>query len=196
MAKLPRKRVVVFDLEFTSWEGSLARGWDRPNEYKELVQIGAVKLDAHSLKIVDEFEMLVRPRINLVLSDYLVALTGVTNEAIKKRGVDFAVGYRAFLEFVADADIWAFGRDDAIFIDNMKLYGLQMKLPPYRNVIPWMAEQGIDLAGKHACDVAHAAGAAFEGREHDALSDARSVAIGMTFLIERGAPNPFVPNKD
>lgn len=191
MAKSSQTRAVVFDLEFTSWEGSLARGWDRTNEYKELVQIGAVKLDAHSLKIVDEFETLVRPRINPVLSDYLVALTGVTNDAMAKRGVDFASGYRAFLDFVGDGAMWAFGRDDAIFIENMKLYGLQMKLPAYHNVIPWMAAQGIDLAGKHACDVAGAAGVAFEGREHDALSDARSVATGMIALIGRGAPNPF-----
>ncbi len=192
MAKLQRKRVVVFDLEFTSWQGSLPRGWNRANEHKELVQIGAVKLDAHSLKIVDEFEMLVRPRVNPALSDYLVGLTGITNEAMSNRGVDFAVAYRAFLDFVGDADIWAFGRDDSIFIDNMKLYGLAMGVPPYHNVIPWMAKQGIDLSGKHACDVAVAAGVPFAGREHDALSDARSVALGMTALIARGAENPFV----
>ena len=193
MGKSARKRAVIFDLEFTAWEGSLARGWNGANEFKELVQIGAVNLDAHSLKIIDEFEMLVRPRINPVLSDYLVALTGVTNERIAQRGVDFAVGYRAFLDFVGDADIWAFGRDDAIFVDNMRLYGLTMKMPAYHNVIPWMAEHGIDLVGKHACDVAGAVGVAFEGREHDALSDARSVAMGMIALVQRGAKNPFGP---
>ncbi len=192
MAKLQRKRAVVFDLEFTSWDGSLTRGWNRPNEYRELVQIGAVKLDAHSLKIIDEFEMLVRPRVNPALSDYLVALTGITNDAVRSRGVDFAVAYRSFLDFVGDAAIWAFGRDDAIFIDSMKLYALAMPVPRYHNVIPWMAEQGVDLAGQHACDVARAAGAPFEGREHDALSDARSVATGMVTLIGRGAPNPFL----
>lgn len=192
MVRDARIRSVVFDLEFTAWDDSLARGWDGANEHKELVQIGAVKLDARSCKEIDAFEMLVQPRINPVLSNYLAALTGVTNEALKIRGVDFSVAYRAFLDFVGDATIWAFGRDDAIFIDNMKLYGLRMKTPPYRNVIPWMAAQGIDLTGKHACDVAEAAGAKFEGRAHDALADARSVALGMTTLIERGAENPFL----
>lgn len=191
MARETRKRAVVFDLEFTAWNGSLARGWSRSNEYKELVQIGAVAIDAQSLKTVDEFEMLVRPRINLVLSDYLVALTGVSNDRLAAHGVDFAVAYRAFLDFVGDATIWAFGRDDAIFAENMKMYGLAMPAPPYRNVIPWMAAQGIDLTGKHACDVAAAAGAPFEGRAHDALADAHSVALGMKAVIERGAPNPF-----
>src|SRR5262249_15471661 len=120
MARAPRTFAIVFDLEFTAWEGSLARGWNRPGEHKELVQVGAVKVDAQSLKPVDEINLLVRPRINPVLSDYLVTLTGVTNADMAKRGLDFAVAYRMFLDFVEDARIWAFGRDDLIFEENMR----------------------------------------------------------------------------
>jgi inhibitor of KinA sporulation pathway (predicted exonuclease) len=189
MAREARTHAVVFDLEFTAWEGSLARKWSQPFELKELVQIGAVKVDVRTLKIVDEFEILVRPRVNPRLSDYLVALTGVSNEQLVKRGVDFAVAYRAFLAFVGTGSIWAFGRDDLIFAENMTLYGLDMPKPPYINIIPWFAENDIDLTGKHACDVARAAGADFEGRDHDALSDARSVAVGIATLIGHGIPN-------
>lgn len=32
--------IVVFDLEWTAWEGSKARGWDGPGEEMEIVQIG------------------------------------------------------------------------------------------------------------------------------------------------------------
>jgi inhibitor of KinA sporulation pathway (predicted exonuclease) len=187
---MPR-HAIVFDLEFTAWEGSLARGWSEPFELKEVVQIGAVKLDTRTLKISDEFEMLVRPRINAHLSGYLTALTGIGNDDVAKRGVDFAVAYRAFLDFAGGAATWAFGRDDLVFADNLKLYGLAMPALTYTNVIPWFAEHGVELQGKHACDVAHAAGAAFEGRAHDALSDARSVAFGLTTLVERGAANPL-----
>ena len=59
--------------------------------------------------------------------------------------------------------IWAFGRDDLIFADNLKLYAWDaLPVPPYSNVIPWFAEHGIDLRGKHACDVAEASGAVFD----------------------------------
>jgi len=187
-----RIHAVVFDLEFTAWEGSLARAWSRPFELKELVQVGAVKLDARTLKTVDEFEMLVRPRVNPRLSDYLVALTGIGNDEIAKRGVDFAVAYRAFLDFVGRSTISAFGRDDLIFEENKRLYGLAMPRPSYGNVIPWFAQHGVELAGKHACDVAAAVGAPFDGRRHDALADARSVALGIVTVIHRGAPNPFL----
>jgi inhibitor of KinA sporulation pathway (predicted exonuclease) len=185
---------VVFDLEFTAWAGSQERRWSLPNERPEIVQIGAVKLDASSLRVVDEFEILVQPRLNPVLSDYLVALTGITNDAMRSRGVDFVVAYRAFLDFVGPARIFAFGRDDLILQDNLKLYGWSRELPVprYVNVFPWLGENGADLSGKNACDVAEAAGARFEGQRHDALCDARGVAAGMLALIAKGAPNPFL----
>ena len=89
--------------------------------------------------------------------------------------------------------MWAFGRDDLVLFDNLKRYGWDRALPvpPYRNVIPWFADLGIDLKGKHACDVAEAAGLEFAGRKHDALADAKGVAAGILHMIGKGAPNPF-----
>ncbi|HXJ02893.1 MAG TPA: 3'-5' exonuclease [Micropepsaceae bacterium] len=191
-----RKHVVIFDLEFTAWEGSMESRWTRPGELTEVVQIGAVKLDAATLKEIDSFDMLVSPRVNPVLSDYFVALTGITNEAMALRGVDFVIAYRAFLDFVGDAPIIAHGRDDLIFATNLKLYGWEraLPMPPYTNAIHWFAAQGVDLKGKRACDVAEAAGGVFEGRKHNALADARGVAAGFRVLIGKGAANPFLPN--
>ena len=189
-----RIHAVIFDLEFTAWEGSMASRWTRRGEHTEVVQIGAVKLDGQTLKEVDSFEMLVRPRVNPVLSDYLVELTNITNEELARRGVDFVVAYRAFLDFVGEAECFAHGRDDLILLDNLKLYGWEkaLPLPRYSNAVTWFGEQGIDLKGKRACDVAEAAGATFEGHKHNALDDARGVATGFRALIAKGAPNPFI----
>ena len=172
----------------------MASRWTRRAEYTEVVQIGAVKLDGETLAEIDTFEILVRPRVNPVLSDYLVALTKITNEDLARRGVDFIVAYRAFLDFAAEAVCFAHGRDDLILLDNLKLYGWEkgLPLPRYNNAVTWFAEQGIDLKGKRACDVAEAAGTTFEGHKHNALADARGVAAGFRVLIEKGAPNPFV----
>ncbi|MGH6870727.1 MAG: exonuclease domain-containing protein [Rhizomicrobium sp.] len=185
----------VFDLEFTAWPGSLARRWLGPGEFKELVQIGAVKLDARTFAPLAEFEAVVRPRVNPVLSDYLVELTGVTNRALAERGVDFTDAYRAFVEFAAGGTVCAFGRDDFVFAENIRLYGIAdaPALPPFVNVVPWLHENGIDPLGFHACDVARLCGAEFSGREHDALEDARSVALGIKTLVARGARNILLP---
>ncbi len=186
-------RPVIFDLEFTAWEGSLQSGWTRPGEFREVVQIGAVKLDPGSLKPLDEFEILILPRLNPVLSEFFTGLTGITNDEVARRGVDFITGYRAFLDFVADAPIWAHGRDDLVLAGNLRLYGWdrQFAVPNYTNAILWFLEQGVDTRGKHACEVAAAAGATFSGREHNALDDARSIVAGIRALVENGAPNPF-----
>jgi inhibitor of KinA sporulation pathway (predicted exonuclease) len=196
MTPLPqiRTHAVIFDLEFTSWEGSLAHRWLRPGEYTELVQIGAVKLDAQSLEIVDTLSVLVRPRVNAQISAYLEKLTGITNAMLDERGVDFLEAYNRFLAFADGTTIFAFGRDDLIFESNLRLYGLHEvpTLPPYTNVIPWLISQGIDPRGMHACDVGPRAGVPFQGHNHDALDDARSVAAGIKALIDKGASNLFL----
>lgn len=185
--------VIVFDLEFTAWPGSMEHRWLRPGEFREVVQIGAVKLDAETFDETAAIDILVKPRLNPVLSRYLEELTGVTNERLATEGVDFAEGYRAFVRFADGATLAAFGRDDLVFVDNMRLYGLtdEPSLPPYINIAPWLARSGVDPRGLHACDIAKAAGAVFEGRRHDALADARSIALGIKTLVARGHANPF-----
>lgn len=186
----PQLPIIVFDLEFTAWDGSMARRWLGPGEFTEVVQIGAVKLDVVTCEERDWFEVLVKPRLNPVLSDYFVALTGVSNRDIAERGLDFADAYRRFVEFAGGGRIVAFGRDDLVFQTNLRLYGITdaPPMPPYTNVIPWLMKQGFDLRGKHACDVGPLTGADFEGRLHNALDDARSVAAGIRHLVANGAP--------
>jgi inhibitor of KinA sporulation pathway (predicted exonuclease) len=185
---------VLFDTEFTAWPDSMTNRWLAPGEFRETVQIGAVRIDAESLAAICEFEILIRPRLNPVLSDYFVTLTGITNAAVKARGVDLRDAYVAFVEFVGGDTMAAFGRDDLVLADNLNLYGIAdaPPLPPHCNIVPWLQDNGISTAGLHACDVAQACGAPFEGRKHDALDDARSLVAGMRALVARGAPNPFL----
>jgi len=186
-----RPVAVVFDLEFTAWESSMANQWLRPGEFKEIVQIGAVKVDS-AFATGELLDVLVRPRLNPVLSPYLEQLTGITNEELRSRGVDFADAYRAFTDFAGGLPIIAYGRDDLVFVDNLRLYGIKNAppLPPYINIVPWMGEQGVDVRGLHSCDVGPMAGVPFSGHKHNGLDDARSVAAGIRMLIARGARPP------
>ncbi len=195
MPTFPQLRAVIFDLEFTAWEGSVAHRWSRPGEFTELVQIGALRVDARTFDIEAELDVLVRPRLNPVLSEYLVKLTGITNEDLAARGVDFADAYDRFLRFADGAVTAAFGRDDLIFDFNLALYGMRgaPPLPRYVNIVPWLIENGIDPKGRNACDVGPLAGVAFEGQKHNALADSRSVLAGIKALVARGAGNPLLP---
>jgi len=187
------RSAVLYDLEYTAWEGSMENRWLRPGEFREVVQIGAVRVDISTWEIVAEFETLVRPRINGTLSCYFETLTGITNAKLRERGVDLCEAYRRFVEFAAEGPIASFGREDLVLMRNLALYGIYdvQPLPVHHNIASWLNENGVVTKGLHACDIARACGAEFAGREHDALDDARSLAVGARRLIARGARKPF-----
>ena len=187
-ARLASPTITIFDLEYTAWECSMARQWLTPGEFREVVQIGAVRLDADSFAVLDEFDALVLPRINPVLSSYFEKLTGITSAKLARDGQDFATAYAGFLAFAGEGPIAAFGRDDRALQDNLRLYGMTGAdpLPPFYDLRGWFAALGMDPRGMHSCEIAPALGVAFRGQAHNALDDARSVATVMAVLAARG----------
>ena len=181
--------ITIFDLEYTAWAGSMARSWLAPGELREVVQIGAVKLDADSFAVQQEFEVLVRPRFNPELSPYFENLTGITGDQVSSRGVDFRTAYDRFLVFAGDCPIAAFGRDEKVLEENLRLYGISdaRSLPLFYDLRGWFAVQGLDPRGRHSWEIGPALGVPFAGRSHNALDDARSLAAGMEAIAMRGA---------
>ncbi len=181
--------ITVFDLEYTAWECSMARQWLTPGEYREVVQIGAVKLDADSFRILEEFDVLVKPRINPEPSPYFEKLTGITAAMVARQGVDFAPAYARFLAFAADGPIAAFGHDEDVLRENLRLYGIAgaRALPLFYDLRGWFAVQGLDPRGLNSCDIAPRLGVPFAGHAHNALDDARGLARGMEVMASRGA---------
>lgn len=68
---------VIFDLEYTAWEGSLKRLWSKTDEDPEIIQIGAVTIQQQSnrLSLGREFSIYVRPTVRPVLLTYIKNLT-------------------------------------------------------------------------------------------------------------------------
>jgi inhibitor of KinA sporulation pathway (predicted exonuclease) len=184
--------LTVFDLEYTAWECSMARHWLEPGQFKEVVQIGAVRLDGRTLEVLDEFDLLVRPRINPVLSPYFQNLTGITNDQVERGGVDFAEAYRRFADFAGDDPICAFGHDEWILEENLRLYGIAdfRALPRFSDLRSWFAACNVDPRGMLSCEIAPSLGLTFQGRAHNALDDARSMAASMEEMVRRGAVRP------
>ncbi len=184
--------ITVFDLEYTAWECSMARHWLEPGQYKEVVQIGAVKLDGRTLQVLGEFDALVKPRINPVLSPYFEKLTGITNGEVAAKGVDFTDAYARFARFAADGPIMAFGHDEWILEENLRLYGITefAALPRFADLRTWFAACNVDPRGMLSCEIAPSLGLNVGGRAHNALDDARSMAASMEEMVKRGAVRP------
>jgi inhibitor of KinA sporulation pathway (predicted exonuclease) len=132
--------------------------------------------------------VLVRPRINPALSGYFQNLTGITQGMVTQDGVDFAEAYARFLDFAGDGPIAAFGRDEQVLLDNLRLYGIapSREMPVFYNLRGWFAVQGLDPRGMLSCDIGPALGVPYVGHAHNALNDARSLAAGMAALTARG----------
>ena len=88
MLDLPKK-IIVFDTEFTAWPGSQERNWGAPGEYKEIVQIGAVKIETENFVETDSLDIFIRPQLNPILSDYFIKLTGITQKVVDENGVNY-----------------------------------------------------------------------------------------------------------
>lgn len=173
----------------------MERAWKGPGEHKEIVQIGAVVLDAATLEERRAFAVLVRPVKNPVLSDYFVELTRITNERLAEEGLHFETAVTRFVELAGDRPLYCYGRDDRIIAANAALLGKPKLWPDLAtfNLKQWLMEVGVPLAGVSSGTLAAHVGAASQGRAHDALIDARSLAEAARYLVARGAPNPFQP---
>lgn len=121
--------MIIWDTEFTSWEGCNENGWDEEDgEYKELIQIGACKVDNEKYSIVDTFEVIIKPRINSELSEYIQDLTGITQSRIDYEGIDFEEAIDKFEDFCGRERRYSFGDDLDIFKYNSDLYDCDIEV--------------------------------------------------------------------
>ena len=188
------REAIIFDTEYTAWDGSAARNWTAPGEFREILQIGAVRADIDTLQETASFSVLVKPKLNPVLSDYIQSLTGITQAAIDRSGLSLADAVSRFVAFCGGRQMFCYGSDGLIIAKNLALTGLRGTQPGLRseNIGLWMAQQGLDVRILNSGSLATAAGADFDAPAHDALNDCRSILAAVRALTARGAPNPFI----
>ncbi|MDP6787892.1 MAG: 3'-5' exonuclease [Rhodospirillales bacterium] len=183
--------VVVLDLEWTAWEGSRERRWGAPGEYREVVQIGAVKLDGGSaLGERESFDLLVRPRRNRVLSDYFIGLTGIDQARLDAKGVDFAEAFKRFSAFLGPprGPVLSAGYDGWILEENCRLCGMPFTLDRGRffTITPMIVSAlGVDEKYFMSSRLPELLDFPPPGRAHDAAGDARCIAEALRILLRR-----------
>ncbi|OJX68153.1 3'-5' exonuclease [Magnetospirillum sp. 64-120] len=170
---------VVYDLEFTSWEGAQARRWSGPGEHREIVQIGAVRLDRDWRELAS-FQVLVKPRRNPRLSDYFTALTGIGQHMLDQDGIEPEDALGRFAHFVGpDSPILSNGPDHMVIDENCGLLGIANPFAGRgTNVHPHLC-QALGRGSFSSADLPTLLGFDPHGRGHTALTDARNVASAL-----------------
>ncbi len=168
----------------------MARGWSGPGEYKEIVQIGAVRLD-DDWKEEAALSLFVRPRINPILSDYFTNLTGITQARLDEEGMDIVPALEKFGEFIGPSLLaYSNGRDGEVVLRNCELSGLPPLScqPRFYNVrthlslISGVASSELDSFRLHQTFGLETGG----HTAHDALGDARGIADLLVHLHWQG----------
>lgn len=182
---------VIFDTEYTTWDGAQDRGWSGENEYRELVQIAAIKVDKETLEEIDTLDVLVMPQFNTTLSDFFTELTGITNDEINKRGLSFDGALKKFNNFSNHLVIFSYGNDLAILAENLGLYkNKSMYLAPsyFKNWADFFYRADIKTKKINSGRLAQHFGVEgnIKGREHNALYDCRSQLEAFKCLYQKG----------
>jgi inhibitor of KinA sporulation pathway (predicted exonuclease) len=181
--------VVILDLEWTAWEGSLARGWSEPWEFREVIAIGAVRAEAERFDVRGELELFVRPVKNPVLSEYIVRLTGITDALLADRGLSYADALGRFVGFAGDSAILANGGDGAVLRENCDWNGIPDPFDPkrIRSIRRVLARAtGLDSPELVSAELPSRLGIGSLPERHGALSDAIAVRSALHELRRRG----------
>jgi inhibitor of KinA sporulation pathway (predicted exonuclease) len=119
---------IIFDTEFTAWEGSQKRNWSLCWEHKELISISALKIKKtkNKLEIIDKLNCYIQPRINKQLSTYITNLTGITQNKIDTMGYDFEIVMEKFYTFSKNLELYSYGNDYSIIQENLDLYKIDI----------------------------------------------------------------------
>ena len=181
---------VVFDLEYTAWEGSLARSWSGDSEDPEIIQIGAIELllENSSLCFGQEFNRLVRPTLRPQLSGYITELTKITQEMVDQKGLPFDEALQEFFGFVPkNASICSNGDDWSFLSENCRINNLEnpftkskfVNLRPVFAKHRGLSEDSEMLHSYRLSASPQAIAQTHTNLSHDALADAKEIAAQM-----------------
>lgn len=188
---LKQGTVILYDTEWTSWPGFMESRWQQPGRYPEIIQIGAVKLDvAQGFEEIDAFQCFIMPKINPTLSDYIIDLTGITQDKIDNEGVSFAEALKSYLAFIGDGDsrLMCYGRDGDTIRRNCDLN--DMDTPDIFHTEIDLRKALVDLELVQQSHMSSDLPALFDlpndERAHDALGDSRGLAKTLRHLRDAG----------
>ena len=176
---------------------------------REIIEIGAVKLDESGCEI-GEFTRYVKPQFGKI-TDYYTKLTGITNEQVADAPY-FLEAMKQFYEWVGEEEfqIYSWSDSDSIQISKEALLKEETDERLGRMLDCWVDYQEefgkiLGISKKVGLkDAVHAIGEHFEGRQHDALWDARNTADIYRLSLDREKFNAvmqpivelFTPQKD
>ena len=178
------KEFIVYDMEWTAWEGSKERNWSNPNEHREIFDIGAVLVTGDDFNNNATYRQLVVLEAVPELPKYSVDLTGITQEKLNKNGIPFNDMLSAFKKFCNNLHIYAWGEDGAVIIENCKLKKLKNPFSPdqIHNMRNVFKQHGIPAENYMSSTIVEYFGHKNKHTSHHGLDDALNIVEALQLL--------------
>jgi len=170
------KEFILFDTEYTCWEGSMERKWSGNNEFREIIQISALKIDKN-LNIIDRFNLMVKPTFNPILSQYCINLTHLNTDDVLN-GKSYKDMLRKFEVFNDSGHIksWSWGNDIHVMIENNTLNNTtQQRVDSFFDLSEVFKLENIDTGNSSSGELASYLGIDVSGHVHNAEFDTLSL---------------------
>ncbi len=177
---------IVFDTEYTTWEGAQERDWKGPGEFREIIQIGALRVSGPNFLEKGQFLIHVKPKANPMLSEYCKALTGITQDTIDREGISFPKAIASFFQWSQHDTLHCYGKDSSVLKENCALHGIPFPFGDDRfvNIREIVRGYGVDDTKYMSSTLVEAFGGAITRRGHDALNDARTLVDAFRLFLK------------
>ena len=145
-------------------------------------------MDGKSLAEEGAFSVFVKPVKNPQLSDFIVGLTGITQEKIDTEGISLPEAMSRLGEFVEDLPMYAYGTDGTVIIENCALVGTPAPFAENRIInmrsfiFPVLEKLGIDPKKYTSGTLITAFGKPLPAPAHDAVNDMRNLLVALKIL--------------
>lgn len=185
MFGLPEE-IVIYDCEYATWEGAMKRNWTGPGEYKETIQIAAILIETSDFSEIDEFQVFIKPVKNLILSDYFIELTHISQQEVDEKGIDFSEALQMFYKWSRSYFLYSFGADHLDLIRNCSFDFVDIEFPfdvsRFFNMRDIFEIFGVSTKGYTSGTIVKAFGEEIKQRPHNAFNDVKTIIEGLKFL--------------
>ncbi|MFA5024155.1 MAG: 3'-5' exonuclease [Patescibacteria group bacterium] len=173
-------KVIVLDCEMSCWADKQEQGAQRP----EIIQIGICLLNMRTACIEEEQGYYIKPKYSVV-SEYCTALTNITPK-MAKSGISLSDACNSIMKNYGSRNriIATFGNDTKKFREDCLLKNAEypfgqriIDVSIWFHLKDLMSNTNVGLM-----DCLKIAGLQFDGRQHDAVCDARNTARLLIYL--------------
>ena len=179
--------IIILDVEVTTWEGTWERRWSGPGECKEVVQIGAIRVDTNTLEEKEHLSIFIKAIKNPKLSEYFINLTGITQEVVDSEGLSPAEALKKFSNWTKGLPLYSWGKIDKNALEETARLNNLADFDTWsiQDIREVFKEAGIAADQYASSTIVNAFGKTSTRLAHDGLNDARTILDGLRALRER-----------